>query len=1474
MFKMEPNVKNRQAVLRDLGNHLQVKAEKMRLLARAEDGLGDGDYNPYSTHELDADAVVQSTYRKQTKPDIAVLHDDPSPLLSSVRQTHDSHLSSARQKRRVKKTKQVTVDIKHYRPGYTWNRGGRMKEIRIRHLARKYVRLWKRKVFGRVTPSQARHHYQRRLLRGTFRVWHLMWWELRREWRLVVRAECHFRFVQCQKVYRAWKMFIVQRRIRNAKTSVAEHHASKKLLQKAFSGWQEYVESRRDKSQANRAALSLQNTNVLRRCWARWVERYDVALHRQHMGTVALQFWAYRIQAQYWLVWQAKLNERRAGVMKYYRAVRHHNTTVVSRCFRALVQHWNHRAQKKQKKLYAERLYLQGLVEKSFRVWLSALEYRQMVHERQDRITSLAATFQKRRAFSHWRHYIILQRETYDAMAVAENHHRLKLLRLGFSAFRLCVVQKHLKVMRNKMADQFRYKHLLEWGWLTWLERCENKEELKMVTQSHAAWIFYRRLLLRKCFYQLQDYTEWRKHRQAQYARADAHFYMTEMPKYLFRIRVFVQLQKNERENMEKCEEFRTENLLARFFYLWVKQNELSREDRVNTHMAILHCEGKVKRQFFTVWKHKTTDALQEDKSMEFAAAHYHKELCRKHLLAWKGYIDFLKKSQQQAIEAARYHSRQIMKKCLIAWKQFTLAQRDKHRKQSRADKHHARKVCGRMVGMWLHYVDTQRAINARVEVMYQRKSQQLLRDSFHTWQDNVTLQKYERGTEGQAERHHTLHVLAKVFTAWHRYSAIHAYKKSETRQWVASAREHLDTKVLQLYFDSWREHHSEHVDMRMKIGRAVSHHGNQVKVKVMQQWILFTKESVRKKLLRKQSDWFNGVRLTTWAFSTWRSAHSRAVDEASKSGLALWHWSLMLNRKVLIGWYTYILERQEKKHRIACAMERRRSRLVRNGLSQWLRVADDMANMRKTFAVQQQAKSAYETYQVALRCGLHWKTWASKKWQSRGNKKPGQSRDVTLPASKHKETIFSGKGNNQSTSTTPRFPASLFNTPRDYGQLLTSDVRAGVPAPASRDDPQLAVRVADPPKMAVSPRRVKTVSQGRGQLRSRPRQPDFMVASLKRAGLFVHDNKSQMPTDANNQTSCAAMETDPAQNAPEIEKLNLSLLTSQHSEAESGRQLSAHSDRVTSLSQQTYVPVTQRSDISSVSETWNKLQRPFENYQGTMSQGYGKDDLCDGDRFLSENIQGGHLPAKGQQLSVITDMIGPSHLQAHSRSQEGWSSVVPQVTKADKPTLMTPADFFAKPTAHTTKGAHSVASIATPRSVVSNFSYAPSECLSTVTTPRILCDNTDHNHPLSETRSFRVNDFQEQITPRSASGSFTPREQIASLGFEACSAEKVSTKSLQKEIVVIRNRLKSFEQKKKKLRTMQKQLKQLSDWLREVEERGQGSEDDDVINARQEVTELGVDVRTLKQTIDTERPVCGRLVEQVKSLTAQLSGS
>uniref|UniRef100_A0A3B3BIZ9 SFI1 centrin binding protein n=1 Tax=Oryzias melastigma TaxID=30732 RepID=A0A3B3BIZ9_ORYME len=79
-----------------------------------------------------------------------------------------------------------------YRVGYNWNKGGRLKELRIRHLARKFLNIWKRNTFGQILPQQVRLHYKRGLLKRALKAWKDEWWISRREWIFTVQAECHY----------------------------------------------------------------------------------------------------------------------------------------------------------------------------------------------------------------------------------------------------------------------------------------------------------------------------------------------------------------------------------------------------------------------------------------------------------------------------------------------------------------------------------------------------------------------------------------------------------------------------------------------------------------------------------------------------------------------------------------------------------------------------------------------------------------------------------------------------------------------------------------------------------------------------------------------------------------------------------------------------------------------------------------------------------------------------------------------------------------------------------------------------------------------------------------------------------------------------------------------------------------------------------------------------------------------------------
>lgn len=91
----------------------------------------------------------------------------------------------------------------------------------IRCIARKFLFIWIRKTFGRVTLSKARLAYKTRLVHKCWKVWNGIWWEARKEWGLGIRADLHNRYRLWNLVMAAWKTYTAERRVKSAKNQLA-----------------------------------------------------------------------------------------------------------------------------------------------------------------------------------------------------------------------------------------------------------------------------------------------------------------------------------------------------------------------------------------------------------------------------------------------------------------------------------------------------------------------------------------------------------------------------------------------------------------------------------------------------------------------------------------------------------------------------------------------------------------------------------------------------------------------------------------------------------------------------------------------------------------------------------------------------------------------------------------------------------------------------------------------------------------------------------------------------------------------------------------------------------------------------------------------------------------------------------------------------------------------------------------------------
>lgn len=238
------------------------------------------------------------------------------------------------------KAARIPLARRPYDRAYTWNRGGRVKELRIRCLARKFLQLWLLKAFGRVRLPTARAFRRRQLLRSVWRRWFQLYWDERKEWRLRLRAECHDRLRIWQRAFAAWKAFVVKRRVTRAKLDLAVTHFHARLRLKVWLSWRQVAAQ---KAVRRRAVLAFRAEWLLRRCLARWraaaEERAAERVLEGHVRDRA-RLWAKR---RMWRRWREAVAARAEKRAKERQAEAFWEEQLKKRSLRALEAYAGHR---------------------------------------------------------------------------------------------------------------------------------------------------------------------------------------------------------------------------------------------------------------------------------------------------------------------------------------------------------------------------------------------------------------------------------------------------------------------------------------------------------------------------------------------------------------------------------------------------------------------------------------------------------------------------------------------------------------------------------------------------------------------------------------------------------------------------------------------------------------------------------------------------------------------------------------------------------------------------------------------------------------------------------------------------------------------------------------------------------------------------------------------------------------------------
>ncbi|KAK5934049.1 hypothetical protein CgunFtcFv8_014476 [Champsocephalus gunnari] len=861
-----------------------------------------------------------------------------------------------------------------YRVGYSWNKGGRLKELRIRHLARKFLRIWMKNTFGRILPHKAKSHCDSVVLRRAFEGWRDEWWTSRREWSLSVRAECHYRYYLYNLAFHSWRRFLSLQREKKSKVQKAQSFADRQQMSLVWERWKVFIETRRQKRKMLESAVERNRLASLHSAWSLWqalLRRYQ-DLHT--LEDQALKQRALTLQSRTWLQWKDMQRAACCQKEKESKAALH----FILRLKRKTLARWKSDMlclqTKKTSQALAQRAFDLRLMMTCWSEWSSALDRKRNEEGRLQTAEQLAIRSTQRRTLKRWRAYVSLCREEAERHWTASQHHHHQLLHAGLQGLSVNIIRNRTHRLNNNMAVQHCHQTMTCRYWNLWRDHQEEAEDKSFQPLTKMALTKYSTSLLSSCLQRWREKLAKQQRMQVLEHRADIWFAERMLP-HCFNSWVEFTLQRRlHKRRKHKAEVYNRRRQYSLVFYTWWGESEKHKGQMLSERLAILHEERCLLRRAWSRWKLQTEQQMDEEQKWKASERLYRHRLLDKTMKQLKDNSTEMQDRRNREQQAYRRGDMRCLRWAVENWKKYVQSQREKKSRLKQMQQIYEVKLLNRTFVAWKKHHLQMCQTYRQAEGLHRQQKRNFLRTALCVWRENAVLLTEVRLQEQRAQHHFQNCLLLKVFLAWREAAACSVSKRHQQGEAVDKAQRSINQVRLLRSFRHWRTQTREPRRERRCMERARRYHEFKLLSKALKAWNEHHNQHHKNKVMRRQGIFLLRLKMYQTYFEQWRIKLQHRRREAKQTERALWHWSLSLQAKVLFGWRQTVTEQRRKQEQAVRAAEVYRDQLLREGVTCILTYAAHMNNLTTSLTQHSQEQRSRHLQRVVRRCAMRWK--------------------------------------------------------------------------------------------------------------------------------------------------------------------------------------------------------------------------------------------------------------------------------------------------------------------------------------------------------------------------------------------------------------------------------------------------------------------------------------------------------------------